>query len=592
MEKDDKNGGYLHPSGICLRKGKVKMKNKLVAYLVGAFIEGGIALYILEQMQFDPARGQTVNYALLRSIIAGSMLLILVIMLLVLFHILRNPVWTQRISSYLTEVLDGPEKRLFNIQGLLVVIQILLVEWFFLTYFALPAPLAPPLAWGILICFQTWLGLRLLFSSTYRAQPTLFSKLRSSWLRLLPVQRRTIITLSIIGLIYFSAFIPANAGENLHADEYTIYPEVVRKLTVGDSFNESVRNILGIKEWWYGYPYFPLSAFVLLIPRLIFGDGFADQIQLNMLLLRQFISVLPMILAIFVLVYVVTRFRSVLLSVSMFVFLLLIPGVIKNNYRFWHPEGIILLLIALTIYFLQHDKLRFRRNFYLAAITCGLAIAIKLWGFFFFLTIAGYLLAGFVQKALTFKRMILAGLIFIIVMGSTILISSPALLEVQSTQFMIAGLKDQINVNAHGVNEPDPEGVYRTGLENWMRYSEMYFLRSYFFYFLFFALIAGAMFGSEVYLNRIILSWTLVTAVYLIWFVSVKRFQYMLPMMLPLHCGAFLFPAIAGGRTRWQVFLRKPVIYKSLRAITFLLIGSQFVFNLVDIVTSPVILPH
>ena len=49
-------------------------------------------------------------------------------------------------------------------------------------------------------------------------------------------------------------------------------------------------------------------------------------------------------------------------------------------------------------------------------VVCGLAAAIKLWGLFFVLAIAGYLLAGLLRKKLTPGKMILAGALFILTM--------------------------------------------------------------------------------------------------------------------------------------------------------------------------------
>ena len=53
-----------------------------------------------------------------------------------------------------------------------------------------------------------------------------------------------------------------------------------------------VHSFLEAWPWQYGYPYFTVSAAGLVIPRLVFGEQFATQIQLgNIFLLRQFVSV-------------------------------------------------------------------------------------------------------------------------------------------------------------------------------------------------------------------------------------------------------------------------------------------------------------
>ncbi len=101
---------------------------------------------------------------------------------------------------------------------------------------------------------------------------------------------------------------------------------------------------LGTWTWQYGYPYLTVSAAVLFIPRLIFGNQFGEHVQLNIFLLRQFVSVLPMILAMLLAVYLVTRFKSLLMSVCMFIFLALVPGIVKYNQNFWHPDALVVLL--------------------------------------------------------------------------------------------------------------------------------------------------------------------------------------------------------------------------------------------------------
>jgi 4-amino-4-deoxy-L-arabinose transferase-like glycosyltransferase len=255
------------------------------------------------------------------------------------------------------------------------------------------------------------------------------------------------------------------------------------------------------EDYHYGYPFYALSALVLLVPRLVFGGSFAGHTRINLLLLRQMASVLPMILSIFVLVYIVTRFKSWARAVSMFVVLLLIPGVVKYNERFWHPDSLLLLFIVLTFYFLQRDRLRFGRNFYLAAVTCGLATATKLYGFFFFLAVGGYLLAGLVYRVLGFRKMILAGLLFVLTMSVTVLLANPFLIDSEARARMVAIMQDKNAEMAHGYNEPDLQHIYRTGLEVWMPFFEQHYTQGYFFFFLFLALAAGSLWGSETHLN-------------------------------------------------------------------------------------------
>ena len=236
----------------------------------------------------------------------------------------------------------------------------------------------------------------------------------------------------------------------------------------------------------------------------------------------------------------------------------------------------------LTIYFLQKDELRFGRNFYLAAVFCGLAAAIKLWGFFFVLAIAGYLLAGLLRKKLTIGKLILAGGLFILTMFGTIIISSPALMApyIARVAFRDWLPRQTSLLVGPGVNDG---GIYNTGLMNWLKYFGFHYMKGYFFFFAVFALVAGSLLGSRQYLNRILLAWSVATVFFLAYFIAMKNFQYMLPVVAPLYCGAFLFPSVTEGSARMEglAFLQKPLARKIVNGVTVAFFASQFVINLV-----------
>jgi hypothetical protein len=221
--------------------------------------------------------------------------------------------------------------------------------------------------------------------------------------------KMTRLLLVVFGLLYFCAFLAPNsygAGNeeillDASPDEYVTYPNVIRILTPGKTFNETRANLFLYEDYHYGYPFYALSALAVLPSRLIYGASFTNHMQLNLLLLRQLISVLPMILAAGLLVYLQTRFQSPLRSLALFLFLLSVRGVVRNQIWWWHPDALAVLAVVLTIFFLDRDQLRFGRNFYFAAVACGLASAIKLLGFAFFLTIPVYVVVGIVQRHLT-----------------------------------------------------------------------------------------------------------------------------------------------------------------------------------------------
>jgi hypothetical protein len=439
-----------------------------------------------------------------------------------------------------------------------------------------------------LSCAEAWLVLRISYAEAYRAHPSLADKLRAGWNAWLPVQRKVFNILALLGLLYFLAFIPLNLLPDKYGqfqtnpDEIVDYPDVTKALVSQPTFAATVQNVIGGWGWQYGYPYLTVSAAMLLVPRLILGDGFASHMQLNIFLLRQFVSVLPMELALLLAVYLVTRFKSVWRSAGLFAFLLLVPGIVKYNHNYWHPDALIVLCCMLTIYFLQKDELRFGRYFYLAAVFCGLAAAIKLWGLFFVLAIAGYLLAGMLRKKLTMRGGILAGGLFILAMFGTVLLTSPSLMApyIAKVAFRDWLPRQTALLVGPGINDG---GIYDTGLVNWLKYFGYHYMKGYFFFFTVFALVTGSLLGSRKYLNRILLAWCAVTVFFLAYFVAMKNFQYMLPVVVPLYCGAFLFPSITEGSAVLPglALLQKPLAHKILQGVTIAFIASQFVINLI-----------
>jgi hypothetical protein len=552
----------------------------------------GTLLYSISDPS-DPESAVLFGFSFARLVMITTSLLILGLLVFLAIKTTRESPWivkvTRCIDHFLIRSTEDDRKHLFLLQGGILLGMVASMEAFVLTWFAFPTPLRPFFIWFFLACLHTWLLIRITYSREYRERRTLLDSLRITWNNWTPVQRKVLITLCVIGLVYFLAFIPDNlVGSN--ADENIVIPDVLNLLLPGATFKGTLQHLFVNENWWYGQPFLPISAAALIIPRLVYGMDFVSQKAINLLFLRQFVSVLPMILSIILLVYIVTRFKSAWYSIGMYIFMLLIPGVVKYCYRFWHPDSLVLLLVVLTIFFLQRDRLRFRRYFYLAAVMCGLAVAIKLWGFFFFLTIGGYLLAGLLRKVVNLKQVLIRGFLFILVMALAVILSSPSLFIPWSFEFMVFGLQLQNthNTQGYGEMEPDPEGVYQTGLSNWLRYFDYYFMSRAFFFFAFFSLIVGSLIGSEVSLNRVFLSWCVVTIYYLVTFLAVKSFHYMIPAMIPLYAGAFLLPAVAKAEKypRWLAFLAKPEFSRIAMGITLLVIGIQFVLNLINIFTS------
>jgi hypothetical protein len=67
-----------------------------------------------------------------------------------------------------------------------------------------------------------------------------------------------------------------------------------------------------------------------------------------------------------------------------------------------------------------------------------------------------------------------------------------------------------------------------------------------------------------------------------------KSNHYMIPLMLPLYGGLFLLPYLGekAEATEEQGFLNKPVVQKILWGVLILVVGSQFVINVINVLTS------
>jgi hypothetical protein len=441
----------------------------------------------------------------------------------------------------------------------LLFVTLFLARAFVFTWLFVPAPLRAPLAWAALVGGQLLVALRR--GGLKRPRPRLPSPRTLD-----PGQRRVLRLLALVGLVYFGAFIIPNlrGAETPHEllvrgqDEPVIYPILVQMLTPGETFTQTLYHSVIYEDYHYGYPFYVVSALVSLPARLILGDDFAAATQLNLLVLRQLVSVLPLTLAALLLVYLVTRFRSAGYSLGLFAFLLLVPGVVQYNIRFWHPDGLAVLCVVLTLFFLDRDRLRLGVNFYAAAFFCGLASAIRLVGFFAFLAVAGVLIAALVTRRATFRQAVLAGAGFLAVMALTIVLTNPFVFLGSARARLGEILAEKSHEMTYGYDEPDPENIYRTGLDVWLPFIARSYARPFFLLFGLVSLLAGWWFGREKLANGLILAWFVPALGYLILFVAVKSFQYMLPPMLPFLAGALNLPMMVSqgdlmaDRPRWQ----------------------------------------
>ncbi|MDK2981634.1 MAG: hypothetical protein PWQ55_1981 [Chloroflexota bacterium] len=399
-------------------------------------------------------------------------------------------------------------------------------------------------------------------------------------------QKQILWVLVALGALYFALFAFPNAdmlgSDNpivyLDRDEYVTYPIVERML----AFEGDIHNIWGrlivYGDYHYGYPFYFLSFLILLPLRLIQGSAFFDNIPTNILLLRQFINVVPMVLTAGILSYTHSHFRSWWKSLLIFVLILSVPAVVRSNLHWWHPDSLMLLCIALTFFFLDLDDFRLGRNFYLAAAACGLAAAIKLMGFFFFLAIPLYLLLARKKAHFDLKKIATAAVLFVLVMAAVIVLSNPFLFYRAPRQEMLA-IQTFKSSELSGGYEHDSSPDYAKGPRYWRRTLLVSYGQPWMMLAFAGLLLAGCFFGRQRRLNALIAAWSLPLAIYLLWFVAPKPDHYLLPLLVPLLSVAFdLIQPLQDLWTKGKTWQRSLAIVGGL-ALAVLLI-SQFSFQI------------
>ncbi|HAL17290.1 MAG TPA: hypothetical protein DCP32_11255 [Anaerolineaceae bacterium] len=193
-----------------------------------------------------------------------------------------------------------------------------------------------------------------------------------------------LLALSILVLIIFS--LPnSRASANIQMvqvfepDEAVPMPYLLRMIAPVDTVEQALRHFVFYEYYYYGFPHFAYSA-ILLLPLKWLGK--LNDTPTVMLMLRQGSSVLLMLAGILLLVYLQDRFKTYR-SFVLFILLISIPAVVHNNF-WWHPDGMVVLLAALILFFLQRDDLRLGKNFLFAAVLCGVLTAAKTIGAYFF----------------------------------------------------------------------------------------------------------------------------------------------------------------------------------------------------------------
>ncbi len=279
-------------------------------------------------------------------------------------------------------------------------------------------------------------------------------------------QKRIFALLLVISAAVFILFgLPnAVASKNLamvqifQPDESAPLPYIFQMIAPAASFNQAVRQFIFYNYYFYGFPFFAASAVVLLPLKWL---GLLGDMPLVMLALRQCISVLPMLAGLLLLVYMQDGFRTYR-SPVLFLLVLSVPAVVQNN-LWYHPDGMIFLMVVLTLFLLKRDNLRFGWNFLLAAVLCGIATAAKLVGVYFFLAVGLTLLLGLLLKKASWKKLILMAGAFILAMGLAYLFANPFLFSHWARTAYIA-----IEQKQGGLLEDGYGVIYAKGLvESW-----------------------------------------------------------------------------------------------------------------------------
>lgn len=346
-------------------------------------------------------------------------------------------------------------------------------------------------------------------------------------------QRRTFLWLLTASLAYFifMAWPNATGAQDFEMvrvfsdDEAIQLSYTLDMLAPADGWKGSLYNFFFYRYYFYGYPFFAYSASLLLPLRLLEQ---LDNLPVIMWLMRQFVSVLPMLGALLLLVFLQTRFKPTLKSVLLFGMLLSLPAVTANSLR-WHPDSLAFLFVTLTLFFLVRDDLRFGPNFLLAALACGLATGTKLLGVYFFLTIPLYLGLGLYHKRLTWPQATIKALLFVLVMLAAVLVSNPLL--------VFAGIRQQylqVQLRQAADAAAGFEIGQGRGLRSWLPVLQTYYGHLFFLGFALLSTLLASLWGIRRRENLLILSWALPFSIYILSTIAIKPFHYFLPALLPL----------------------------------------------------------
>jgi hypothetical protein len=321
-------------------------------------------------------------------------------------------------------------------------------------------------------------------------------------------------------------------------DEFAQLPNLISMLTPGPTFYQTIRNFFVYQHYFYGFPFYFLSALAALPVKLIYGADWLKHIDVLVATLREVVNVAPMIISAGLLTYIQTRFRKLYPTLGLFAFLLAIPAVLVNN-LWWHPDGLAVLSAVLVLFFLDKDGLKLGRHFFIAAAICGVGAGIKYNGVFFVLSIPVYLIwAGVTQKYPVINVLKAAG-VFVGIMLAALVITNPLLLLPQERAAIIATQQLQFQQTSTGILQANSTSIFASGYPEDIKfhYGEIEFLSVCAA-----ALIVGLLYSKKRWYYAVILAF-IIPMVMTISFSATRRTHYFLPVILPLvSCLSVLFP--------------------------------------------------
>lgn len=339
-----------------------------------------------------------------------------------------------------------------------------------------------------------------------------------------------VLSLAIITVAVFVVFIfPNKAGSADEAmvnifqpDEYATWTVVDRMTSPKPDRPSFLQHYFLYDFYHYGFPYFSLSTIPVFVARWTHQ---IDNMSFVMASIRQFISVLPSLIALLILVYIQDQFRTYK-SILLYIILLSVPAVVNNN-MWWHPDGLCMLFSALTLFFLWKDEQKFGKYFYIAAIFAGILTATKLIGVFFLVAIIPILLGQLKAKKWRFVELVGQWSLFAIIMAIAFVISNPFLFTLKGIASYARTLYSEFSQISAGYNLVYEKGFAATWAGIQPAYGTLPFLIAVAFSF-----ALGFLDKDKQKLSLLLLCWFVPLTVTVL-FATHFKYQYWLPAAIP-----------------------------------------------------------